>query len=51
MQAYPLKQLDTLLMMLIIIKVRKIKACSKVSFCSDEQCQFHKQGVQEVKCK
>ncbi|HKL84151.1 MAG TPA: hypothetical protein VJZ48_01590 [Bacilli bacterium] len=32
-------------------KGKKIKACSKVSFCSDEQCQFHKQGVQEVKCK
>lgn len=32
-------------------KGKKIKACVKDSYCSDEQCQFHKQGVQEVKCK
>ena len=30
---------------------KKTKACASQSFCSDEQCQFHKQGVQEVKCK
>jgi predicted DsbA family dithiol-disulfide isomerase len=34
-----------------LVHTKKIKPCAKIHYCSDEQCQFHKQGVQEEKCK
>lgn len=34
-----------------INKGKKQKHCHKDAYCSDEQCQFHQEGVQTVKCK
>lgn len=33
------------------VHTKTIKKCDPKQYCSDEQCQFHYQGVQIIKCK